>query len=199
MKQALPFLCLLLSGCGGAAGNIERYEYALSKPALDRYVEQVLRRSPDYPSREIEARYHVSANASPSGYRFLLLPYKGQRLVFGFETVSLGKRSMVVLVYAAPFGDELDLPIHRHFWEKWRYASLFESMFVDKLNQRLKAVKWGAVFHDDGKSRPYSVHMYSTTSLPPTLYLRRHEAPATSDLASYPCSGPNHYVASQSQ
>ena len=38
MRHALLFLCLLLSGYGGTMGNIERYEYACSKPILDRYV-----------------------------------------------------------------------------------------------------------------------------------------------------------------
>jgi hypothetical protein len=137
MKQALLFLCLLLSGCSGTVGNIERYEYALNKSALDRHLEQLLRRYPDYPSREIEAVYHISANESTNEYRYLLLPYKDQQLVFGFRTVPLGKRSLVVLVYAAPLGDILYLPAHQPFWKQWHYAALFKTLFVDKLNQEI--------------------------------------------------------------
>lgn len=141
MKNLVLFLCLLLSSCGGVVGNLEKYDYDLSKPVLDRHVELLLRRYPDYPSREIEARYHVSTEEFTSRHRYLLLPYKGQRLVFGFQTFSVGKRSGLALVYAAPLGDLLELPTQRPFWEKWWYASLFETMFVDKLNQRLKVVK----------------------------------------------------------
>lgn len=141
MRQALLFLCLLLSGCGGAVGNLECYDYALSKPALDCHVQQLLQRYPDYPSREIEARYHVSTDAFTAGYRYLLLPDHGQRLVFGFQTVSLGKRSRLALVYAAPFGEVLKLPLHRPFWEHWRYANRFEALFIDQLNQQLQAAK----------------------------------------------------------
>jgi hypothetical protein len=141
MRQVFLFLCLLLSGCGGVVGNLERYEYALSKPALDRHVEQLLLSYPDYPSREIEAIYHVSTNEVIAGYRFLLLPHNGQQLVFGFSSYSSGKRSKLALVYAAPLGEVLRLPTQRPFWEKWRYAALFETLFVNKLNQRLQAVK----------------------------------------------------------
>ena len=137
MRHALLFLCLLLSGCGGAVGNLERYEYACSKSVLDRHVEHLLRRYPDYPSPEIEAIYHVRSNEITPGYRYLLLPSQGQRLVFGFQTISLGKRSMLALVYAAPVGEVLALPVHRSWWEKRRYASLFKALFIDQLNQRL--------------------------------------------------------------
>lgn len=141
MKNLLLFLCLLLSSCGGVVGNLEKYDYDLSKPVLDRHIERLLRRYPDYPSREIETRYHVSTADYTSRYRYLLLPYKGQRLVFGFQTFSFGKRSRLALVYAAPLGDQLVLPSHRPFWEEWWYASLFKTLFVDQLNQRLKAGK----------------------------------------------------------
>jgi hypothetical protein len=150
MKNLILLLCLLLGGCGGVVGNLEKYDYDLSKPALDRQVELLLLRYPDYPSREIEARYHVSTQEFPSRYHYLLLPYKGQRLVFGFQTFSLGKRSGLALVYAAPLGELLVLPSHRPLWERWWYTSLFETMFVDKLNQRLKADRAFNAFLEGG-------------------------------------------------
>lgn len=139
MKPLALFLCLLLSGCGGVVGNVEKYDYELSKPALDSHVEQLLRNYPD--SREAEARYHVKEDEFLSPFHYLVLTHQGQRLIFGFTTHSIGKRSMLALVYAAPLGDMLVLPAQRPFWEKWWYASLFETRFIDKLNQRLKAVK----------------------------------------------------------
>ncbi|SFQ78843.1 hypothetical protein [Hymenobacter arizonensis] len=139
MKHLVLFLCLLLTGCGGVVGNINKYDYELSKPALDSHVEQLLRNYPD--SREAEARYHDRNSEYFSPFRYLLLTHQGQRLVFGFVTQSVGKRSVLVLVYAAPLGDVLVLPTQRPVWEKRWYASLFETGFIDKLNRRLKIVK----------------------------------------------------------
>lgn len=131
------FGIILLSGCGGAIGNIEKYEYNKKITVLEEAIDRVFRDKPEYKSNEVEKMYNTSSGVGIKGMRYIIVQSNNTKIVFGFRPIATGNTSEIALVYAAPFGEVLILPTKMSYMYKRNYSYTFKKSFILDLEHEM--------------------------------------------------------------
>lgn len=131
---------VLLNSCGGAIGNIQQYDFAVSKPELEKVINNVYERYPDIriPPNTI---YGLEGTGYNYDFREVVIQERGVKYVLSFAYLddSIGwkryKTSTISLISGAKYGELLKLPKDISWFNKRKYAKLFEDHFIKKIQQ----------------------------------------------------------------
>lgn len=137
VKAFMFFGIILLGGCGGAIGNIEKYGYNKKIALLEGAIDRVLRNKPKYKSNEVDKMYNTSSEVGIKGMRYIIVRSNDTKIVFGFRPIATGNTSEIALVYAAPFGEVLILPTKMSYTYKIKYSNIFKKSFISDLEREM--------------------------------------------------------------
>ena len=127
-------LIFIFSGCGGVVGNIERYQFDLTKDSLDFLVAEIYIRFPELNVPD------TSIYKEDNNIKLCMIQDGERKIVFGFcslryndNGIEKNNASEIVLTHAGVYGEILKFDKDLSFYKKYSYKKLFKSQFIAKL------------------------------------------------------------------
>lgn len=126
----------------GTIGNIEMYKFNVSKEKLEKAVDKVFEKYPQMVKSD--TIYNLDGTGYENDFEYCVLMYNNQRYIFGFSYVEdsldwpkKSTHSTIALVYAATYGDDLELPSNFYSSREKRLATQFKDRFISKVKIEL--------------------------------------------------------------
>lgn len=127
---------LIIWGCGGVTGNIDRYKYNMPKDSLDLLI---IKTFTNFPELKLP---NSSIYKDDNTTKLCIIKDDEKNIVFGFSTLEFAENvkdktfaSEIVLTHAGYDGEILKLDKEIPLFKKYLFKELFKSKFVSKLDQ----------------------------------------------------------------
>jgi hypothetical protein len=128
-------VCFINLRCAGVIGNVERYEFNISKSMLDSVINELYIEFP-----ELNIENYSSIYKNESEYKICVITQDKDKYAFRFCIENIGSdfsKSEVILTNAGKFGEILQLNSEIGFFKKQLLKSIFKN-FIEKINTRVQ-------------------------------------------------------------